>query len=244
MLNENNIAVLKTQLLSLGFLSGLEHELRATICLQPEQFDVAYRQMKEGDTMNISLHFQQTSNEEGYGCGYYDACLRKKIEIPVVNLNEVNAKALEERMSKVKWEGAKTRTESDSSWAREEAIESIITDLRKLALTTEGLVLADRLKMKFWADTGLESHISNLNAQKSQFEISQRFYFFDGEDQITLDEAYRFLCHRWREKQLNARKKQGEPVAQSENGSSAGGAIKENKLLPKKRRGRGSKFRL
>lgn len=93
-------------------------------------------------------------------------------------------------------------------------------------------------------DTPLESYISNIGAQKNLYEISQRFYFFEGEDQITLDEAYRFLCHRWREKQLNVRKKQNEPAEQNAHSDSMNGSTKENKLLPKKRRSKGTKFRL
>ena len=49
--------------------------------------------------------------------------------------------------------------------------------------------------------------IPNIGALKNQYEISQRYYFFQDEEQISLDEAYRFLSHRWREKLLNAKRK-------------------------------------
>jgi hypothetical protein len=48
----------------------------------------------------------------------------------------------------------------------------------------------------YWIDTPLFSFVPNGNIARNQYEISQRFYFFDGEELITLDEAYRFLCHR------------------------------------------------
>ena len=37
--------------------------------------------------------------------------------------------------------------------------------------------------------------------------MSQRFYIFEGEAEISLDEAYRFLQNRWLEKQMQAKRK-------------------------------------
>ena len=88
---------------------------------------------------------------------------------------------------------------------------------------------------KFWLDTPFASFISNINVLRNQYEVSQRFYFFDGEEQITIDEVYRFLSHRWREKQLNVKKKETENNEQSDNGRSPVSTQKVNKLLTKKR---------
>jgi hypothetical protein len=131
----------------------------------------------------------------------------------------------------------KIQRERALTWEREEAIEGIVTDLKKLSVTTEGSQLADCLKVKFWLDTPLVSFIPNINVLRNLYEISQRFYFFDGAEQITLDEAYRFLSHRWLEKQLNAKKKEPENDQGPENGNSAGGnhSANKNKLLVKKR---------
>src|ERR1043166_2181003 len=101
MMNEKNIESLKVQLISLGVQPDIEYELRANICLQPDNFQVSYRQVKEADTMNSLFHFER--NENGYGCRYYEACLRKKISAPAVLLNEVDVKELHERMNAVNW---------------------------------------------------------------------------------------------------------------------------------------------
>jgi RNA polymerase-interacting CarD/CdnL/TRCF family regulator len=83
-------------------------------------------------------------------------------------------------------------------------------------------------------DTPFMFLIPNAAALKNQYEISQRFYFFQDEEQISLDEAYRFLSHRWREKQLNAKKKQPENTNGLET-TSVGAVTKEKRLLVKKR---------
>jgi hypothetical protein len=72
--------------------------------------------------------------------------------------------------------------------------------------------------------------------------VSQRFYFFEGEEGITLDEAYRFLCHRWREKQWNAQKKGAIPAKAATPTEESGTGIR-GKLLSKKRLGKGSKLK-
>lgn len=239
-MNDKNIESLKAQLISLGLKPDIEFELRANMCLQPDHFHMSFRQTKEVDTMNSTFYFER--NESGYFCRYYEACLRKKILVPPILLNEVDTNDLHERMNAVNWEIGlsdnsmnKIQRERALTWEREEAIEGIVTDLKKLSVTTEGSQLADRLKVKFWLDTPLVSFIPNINVLRNLYEISQRFYFFDREEQITLDEAYRFLSHRWLEKQLNAKKKEPEIESDSENGSGPMGVHKGSKLLIKKR---------
>jgi hypothetical protein len=241
-MNEKNIESLKVQLTSLGLHPDVEYQLRANICLEPHNFQVPYRQIKEADTMNSIFYIEQ--NENGYYCRYYEACLRKKISVPLILLNEVDLNDLHERMNVVDWDirpsdisKDKIQKEKVVAWEREEAIAGIVADLKKLSETAEGLQLADRLRLKFWADTPLVSLIPNLNVLRNHYEISQRFYFFDGEEQITLDEAYRFLSHRWRERQLNAKKKEPENNDGRESGNASGSiqVANKNKLLVKKR---------
>ena len=199
-------------MISLGLPAHIEFHLRANICLQQDQFQVSHRQVKEQDIMNSVFYFERKEDE--YCCSYYEACLRKKIFVPDMVVNEIDVKELDERMSKIDWQnlhldnpGKRLQSENRSAWQREEAIENIVIDLKKLLITPEGLQLAERLKIKFWMDTPFMFLISNISIIKNQYEISQRFYFFQDEDQISLDEAYRFLSHRWRERQLNAKKK-------------------------------------
>lgn len=219
MLNEKNIVALKSRLLSLGFPDGLERGLRAHICLQLEAFTLQYRRHREGDVVSVSLHFQREADTPDYQCRYYDACLRKRVDIPALLLQGVDTEDLVQRMQAVDWQvplpvayledtaGAL----APSSWHREEAIEGIMTDLRRLEGSTEGAALALQLKWKFWAGTPLEGFMAGVSAVRSSGEVSQRFYFFDGEEGITLEEACRFLAHRWREKKWQEQKKQSRP---------------------------------
>jgi hypothetical protein len=249
MLNEQNIEALKNRLLSLGFPDGLERGLRAHICLQQEAFTLQYRRQREGDVLHVALHVQRGGETPGYSCPYYEAILRKGVKVPALLLQGVDTGALEARMQAVNWHQALPPPfpeEADSapypgSWQREEAIEGIITDLRTLEQTAEGAAIAHQLQWKFWADTPLESLIPEVSHQKSSWEVSQRFYFFDGEEGITLDEAFRFLSHRWREKRWNAQKKRAGhhpslAPAEESNAEEASG-----KGRSKKRAGKGSK---
>lgn len=248
MLNEKNIDDIIGQLLSLGLGPDLEYQLRANVCLQPSDFRISHRQIKDLDTMNCVFYFERKENE--YFCRYYEAWLRKNISLPSITINDVDLNELQERMRGIDWNMGFTNNsdnsiqiDNKSIWQREGTIESIVTDLKQLATTPEGLHLAERLKMKFWMDTPLISLIPNINTLRNQYEISQRFYFFEGEDHISLDEAYRFLSHRWRERQLNTKKKQTENASGSENERSSFGTPKENKLLTKRRSNKGRQLK-
>lgn len=239
-MNEKNIENIKMQLVSLGLPADIEYELKSNICLQPNHFQVHYTRKIGEDTMKTIFHFEK--NENIYSCRYYEAWLRKEIPVPSLFLNEVDVSDLQTRMSKINWNiqfsnsGVNhIQTGKGISWEIEEAIETIVTDLKKLATTPEGLQIADCLKMKFWSDSKLVFLIPNINVLKNQYEISQRFYFFDDEGQITLDEAYRFLSLRWREKQLNAKNKHTETPSESENENSSIGPHNPNNLLKKER---------
>jgi hypothetical protein len=236
-MNEKNIEIIKDQLLSLGLPSDIEIDLRMNICLQQDQFQVSHRQVKEQDIMNFVFYFER--KESGYCCSFYEACLRKKIFIPDSIVNEIEVWKLDEKMYKINWQ-ILLSTKVRSADQEFEAIENVISDLKKLSVTPDGLQIANRLKIKFWMDTALAALIPNIAVLRNQYEISQRFYFFQDEEQISLDEAYRFLSHRWREKQLNVKRKQPEnPV---ENGSAA--VTKDNKLMAKRRNNKGKQHKI
>ncbi|MFX5752047.1 hypothetical protein ABTE32_21750, partial [Acinetobacter baumannii] len=75
-------------------------------------------------------------------------------------------------------------------------IEEVIDTLELLSQKGEGKRMADLLKFKYWSDTAAEYLIPAIGSFKSQYEISQRFFIFDGLG-ISADEAYRFLCNKW-----------------------------------------------
>lgn len=248
MSNEKNIEELKTRLLALGFPAELEAGLRAHICFGQEAFTLQYRGLREGDVLHVSLQFQKVEGGADYSCLYYDACLRKHVEIPPTLFGEVDTSELEARMKGVDWLSAlpslftdeTARSHSSPFGEKEEAVEGIVSDLAKLCETPEGEALAHRLKVKFWMDTPLEGFIPNGALQKSSMEVGQRFYFFEGEAGITLDEAYRFLSHRWREKQWHPRKKRTQASGAATQGEGSGRGA-SHKLGPGKRSGKESK---
>lgn len=230
---ERNIQALTTTLQSLGFEHGLESALRAQVCFQPERFTITARTQKDPDVMDFVLHFEM-HDSNGYACRYYDAILRKRTPLEEQVIGDVTITALDKRMSQVDWN--LPQHSSHSTREREEAIDSIITDLKKLDAHEEGRRVSELLRLKYWPGTLVETMLGGSGSLKGKQEISQRFYFFDGRSQITVEEAYRYLCNRWLEKELNARKKQIEVpgvdetlVAGAEGGGSKKGAVKKGR---------------
>jgi hypothetical protein len=64
--------------------------------------------------------------------------------------------------------------------------------------------------------------------------VSQRFYFFESQTGISVDEAYRFLQNRWLEKQMQAKSRQGDDSNRECSGSSEQGQLINRSLLKKK----------
>lgn len=203
---EKNIEHLKMQLVGLGFDEGLENELYAKICFRPAKFDVAYRLMREHDTVNYTLMLERDV-EEQYQCLYYDACLRKNITVPDTVAGDTDIVALNNIMNTVNWDFSGI---ADRQILVETAnqVDEVLNDLQLLSGTVEGRKMADLLKFKHWSDTPIEYLFNGLGAFKTQYEITQRFYLAEGQG-ITTEEAYRFLCNRWVERKLLAKRKEG-----------------------------------
>jgi hypothetical protein len=246
-----NICTLTNMLQALGFEDTIASQLLKNICFKPSNFIIHQGMVKGKDVMNFHLAFEKNAISSFYSCVYYDAVLRKEIEIPSVNINEIKVKELNRRMEEVNWTNAFTfqknkvwQAEDKTSWSEEEKVESIVTDLQALESAEEGKEIADRLKMKFWCDLPVQEMICNLSSLKSKFEISQRFYLFESQSGISVEEAYRFLHNRWMEKQLQAKKKQMEisNVEEQPNGNAKTGSDKN--LLRKKRRNKNNKVKI
>jgi len=214
-MNIQNISTLSNSLQALGFEDTIAYKLLKNISFRPSNFIIHQRMVKGKDVMNFYLTFEKTENNNSYSCIYYDAILRREIEMHNITINQIDVKELDKRMDEVNWTNAFSfqekkvwQAEDKTSWSEEEKVESIVTDLLALESIEEGKEIADRLKIKYWCDMPVQDMISNLNSLKSRFEISQRFYFFQGQSGISIEEAYRFLHNRWMEKQLQAKKKQ------------------------------------
>lgn len=222
-----NVETIKQQLLALGFEDGLEQALLFQLCFLPEQFLLRHRKRRGPDTLVFTLHFERIGN--AYDFRFYDAGLQKPISFDDAGGYSDLCLALDEKMKMVDWKNFNVAVTLESA----RLVETIMMGLAELSENDLGKEFADRLRFKHWMHTDLEYKVQLTQPLRSRFETSQRFYFFEGEDPITIDEAHRFLQIKWMERQMQLRKKQPEAVEEV-NEESAG------ELLPKKR-GRKSK---
>lgn len=213
-MNIQNIEAVSKRLIGLGFEDSILPQLVKNISFKVQDFMIHQRMIKDNDVVNFHLAFTANKSLNSYSCIYYDATLRKQIELPDIRIGEIEINELDKRMAEINWTNAfqnaenKIRDKGLDANSVEEKVENIVTDLCALEPMEEGKEIAVRLKVKYWCDTEVEKIVGNLNSLKSKFEISQRFYLFDDEKGISVEEAYRFLHNRWMEKQLQLRKKQ------------------------------------
>ncbi len=153
--------------------------------------------------------------QNAYVLQYYDALIQKEFETHDATVNGINTGTLEKRIAEIDWKNAfdfnikkQWSVEDKASWDKEQKIESVIEDLLELENVEEGKVIAEGLKFKYWRDIPNHEFVVNLRILKNTSVVSQRFYLFEGEAGISLDEAYRFLQNRWLEKQMHAQRKQ------------------------------------
>lgn len=246
-MNIENINGLSNSLQALGFKNNIPQQLVKNISLRRQKFIIPQRMSWENDVVNFHLAVESDGNIGTYSCIYYDAILRKEIEIPNARVNEIEVMELDKRMKQINWtklfedvENKKSRPEDNGSWLEEEKVERIVTDLQLLESLEEGAEISKCLKVKYWCDTPLEELFTEIRSMRNSFEVNQRFYFLDGQSGISVDEAYRFLHNRWMEKQLLAKKKQmdtpkvdeqtGEAKVSSGNGSPRKQKNKHNKV--------------
>ena len=239
-MNIQNIAALGEQLQSLGF-ENAGSALLKRICFMPGNFILSQRMEKGKDHLNFHLFFEKYSQQNAYVLMYYDAILQKERALIDLTINGINSAALEERMTEIDWKSAfdfdikkQWSLEVKESWENEQKIETIVEDLRELEKTEEGKTIAVNLKLKYWAGTPYQELFGNISPLKSKTEVSQRFYLFEGQPGISVEEAYRFLQNRWLEKQMQAKRKQTD---EAENGETRNGSqfSSGNGLLKKKR---------
>jgi len=250
-MNIQHIVSLIEMLQSLGFEKDLGYKLLRRICFQPSGFCIQQRIVKGKDIMNFSLFFERYSNEEEYACLYYDAILRKEINIPATSVHRAIIRDLEKMMQEIDWSIdfeqqvlPALRIEEKESWVREEKIAKVVTMLFNLSSDEEGTYIADCLKFKYWCDTPVQDMINNMNSLRSRFEIGQRFYLFNNGSCISAEEAYRFLNNRWMEKSLQVKKKQAEDKEGEAGSSGTSRVITEKNLLQKKRGNKSRKLKI
>jgi hypothetical protein len=236
-MNIQNIVSLTGRLKQIGFHESVGKRLLQHACFRPSDFSLLERINKDQNLLICSLNFERKGEE--YDCNYYDVSLLVKLEFPDRLMHSVNVKDLDFRMSQISWEAndhsnKELSLEDQSTWQREKDIETIVLELSQLASSDEGKYFTEYLKLKHWSRGVPSSLMGNLNVLRSKFEISQRFYFIGGQE-ISVEEAYRFLLNRWMEKQQNLKRKTNGSINQEEaftDSSSSGG----KGLLTKKRK--------
>lgn len=223
-------------LVATGFEESIGQRLLQRICFKPADFILTERLVKRNDVLTCSVFFERKGEE--YSCNYYDAAFLKAMELPDLNFQAISIRELDKRMSAIDWTLKDTTTElslnDESTWEREKQIEKVVTGLLRLSSVEEGRYYADSLKVKYWS--GISAVNENLHTIRSKFEVSQRFYFFDGQG-ISIEEAYRFLLNRWLEKKLHGRKKNTGADNATEEASTG-----DKSLLQKKRKRRTQKI--
>ena len=234
-MNHENIVALSEVLEATGFDRGMAKKLLQQICFRPSDFILSERFTKESGWLTCHIYFEK--EEDLYTCRYYDASFLKAIALPDAVMQSVNVKELDQQMDHIDWNLEEERNlvfdpANELSWRTELQIESVITHLLKLTVSTDGKYFADYLKLKHWSGVDKLAAGNNLSSIRSKFEVSQRFYFFDGKG-ISVEEAYRFLLNRWLEKELNAKAKRKSESAGHPGDGSAGA---NDKSLPAKKR--------
>jgi len=240
-MNIENISALMGQLQSLGF-ENAGYSLLKRISFKPENFILSQKIEKPKDKLSFQLFFEKDVKQGTYVLFYYDAVLQKETPLIDATINGINTTSLEKSMTEIDWKSAfdfvtkkQLNLEDKTSWEKEQKVESVIEGLSELEKSEDGKAVSVGLKLKYWAGIPYQELFGNISPLKNKSEVSQRFYFFEGQTGISVDEAYRFLQNRSLEKQMLAKRKQTESVEISESekdshASSGSGLLKKKRL--------------
>lgn len=245
-MNIQNIIVLEEQLLKLGFETARESLLKI-ICFKPDNFLITNRIEKGKDKLVFQLFFERDTKQNVYKLSYYDAILQKEAAPADVTINGITISDLEKTVGEIDWKTAfdfnvKKLWDADdkASWEQEQKIEGIIEAFAELEKSDEGKAVVVDLKLKNWNSAPYQELFGNIRPLQNKSEVSQRFYFFEGQTGISVDEAYRFLQNRWMEKQMQAKRKypvanNEEELTEAEHTSSGNGLLQKKRLNISKR---------
>jgi hypothetical protein len=240
-MNIQNITALADQLKTLGF-ENAGYSLLKRICFKPESFFLSQMIEKGKDQLAMQFFFEKDSEHSAYVLKYYDAIFQKEVTIVETTLNGINTGLLDKEMEEIDWKTTfdfnmkkPWNPDDRSGWEKEQKMESIVDKLKALELDEDGKIIADSLKLKYWANVPNFELFGNIGPLKNKSEVSQRFYFMEGQPGISVDEAHRFLVNKWLEKQMQTRKKQNdnEEIVENKNDgkTSVGSSLPKKKLL-------------
>jgi hypothetical protein len=239
-MNIQNITSLAEQLQSLGFgnLGGL---LAKRICFKPENFYLNYKITKEKESLEFGLYFEKRVKDGLYILNYYDATLQQESIFNKSVASGIDVSELENKMASINWiqafnldEKKKFDPNDKSTWETEAKIGAVIESLVTLELDEQGKSIASFLKSKYWSGASFYELFGSITPVKNRTDVSQRFYFSEGNIGISVDEAHRFLQNKWLEKQMQLKRKQVDTTAESESGEMSGtngsGLLKKRRL--------------
>ena len=211
-MNIQNISTLEKQLISLGF-KDVGYPLLKRMAFKLSNFVLTYKIEKDQHPLTFNLFFEKLPSSETYILMYYDAIFQKD-SIPAF-VNGVDISSLEQEIQSIDWAIAfdlNTFKESggnfDAEYINESRIEKVMEAFLQLESSEEGRAIATNLKVKYWAGANYQELFGNLTPVRTKSEISQRFYFSDEHNAISVNEAYRFLQNKWLEKEIKERKKE------------------------------------
>ena len=239
-MNIENISALMGQLQSLGF-ENAGYSLLKRISFKPLNLILSQTIERVKDRLNFQLFFEKDMKQDIYVLLYYDAILKKETPLIDAVINGINTANLEKSMIEIDWKNAfdfvskkQLNLEDKTSWEKELKVESVIESLSVLEKSEDGKVVSVGLKLKYWAGISYQELFGNISPLKNKSEVSQRFYFFESQTGISVDEAYRFLQNRWLEKQKHAKRIQtnSKEITETEKNSHASSG---SGLLKKKR---------
>ncbi len=238
-MNIQNVVMLGMQMQSLGFgdASGL---LLRRICFNPDNFYLPQTIVKDGGQLLFALYFEKQGMEGQYSLQYYDVTLQKDNAISALRSGNTDLTELEKQMSAIEWQKAfdldsvkPFDAEDKSTWETEAKVASVTNSLRLLEKNEQTKAFANYLKFKHWTGSFYQQLFTSIVPAKSKFDISQRFYFSESGNTITVDEAYRFLQNKWVERQIRQKKKLPDDASQTE---MENGKASSNRGLLQKRR--------
>jgi len=216
------------------------------ISFKPQNFILSQKMERAKDKLSFQLFFEKDSKENIYVLSYYDASLQKETPLIDAAINGINTTSLEKLMVEIDWKNAfdfvskkQLNLEDKASWEKEQKVESVIEDLSMLEKSEDGKVVAVGLKLKYWSGISYQELFGNISPLKNKSEVSQRFYVFEGQTGISVDEAYRFLQNRWLEKQMQAKRKLVDEAVSEDDGSEStngSGLLRKKRLVTKRRK--------
>ncbi|MEO5943388.1 MAG: hypothetical protein ABIP30_01220 [Ferruginibacter sp.] len=244
-MNIQNITALAEQLQLLGF-ENAGYLILKRICFKPHSFMISQKMVKIKDQLRFHLYFEKDGKNEIYSLMYYDAILQKEMALSGSSINGVDIAGLEKRMTEIDWKIAfdfetklNWNAEDKASWEEAQKIESLIEELKTIETSEEGKGISTGLKLKFWAGIPYQELVGSISPLKNKSEVSQRFYLFRGQADISVDEAYRFLQNKWLEKQMQAKRKvPNEPVSEDHGSESTNesGLLRKKRIVTKRRK--------